>query len=385
MRTMMIVLSHIFSRQLCRETNSKRMKEVIHRSPSNVYLPPLPTDAAKILQKHNNETLAIFATYVKTFAAQHLFGEESCLPLSRITVGVAAATFDTPPCNVGLRSRSHEDSSNANATIGYPNAITFIPSLPVPHARSPFVALSGHGDNFTTISDLCSSTRAGIFLESAVIPHLELYQYESRAPLNAYLLDFFSHGAVKPLEEANGIRRSDVWFVLNDFSLVLATIVVSLANYLGLVDVKGEASADAVTDEGSLLMLNVMGSGDSAENEDDENLAVAAIPSPPSDPVYASSITSASNAASKRNATKGQKVADEWDQEIDDSSAAAGEIQERTIRDCNFDDGDGDGDEEVWDGSVADEDEEYHRLLKVYIAFRQLKTEFDAKFQAIWV
>src|SRR6266487_1189690 len=91
-------------------------------------------------------------------------------------------------------------------------ALAFLPTLPVPRARSVFVALSGHGDNFMTINYLCTSARSGIFLESAVIPHIEIYPDESRTLLNAYLLDFFMHGSVQPLGSANGIRRSDVWF-----------------------------------------------------------------------------------------------------------------------------------------------------------------------------
>lgn len=40
-------------------------------------------------------------------------------------------------------------------------------------------------------------------------------------------LDFFKHGDVFTIERANGIRRADIWFLLNDFSMVLATIITS--------------------------------------------------------------------------------------------------------------------------------------------------------------
>jgi len=91
-------------------------------------------------------------------------------------------------------------------------SLSFLPSLPTPHARSSFVALSGLGDNFTTIEDLCTSTRDGVFLESAVIPHLEISPDETGSRLNAYLLDFYMHESLEPLESANGIRKSDVSF-----------------------------------------------------------------------------------------------------------------------------------------------------------------------------
>lgn len=171
-----------------------------------MYLLPLPEDAADILRDHNKKTLDIFAAYVKTFAAQHINEEERHLPLTKTSIGI------TPPTTAnGEPANGHANGSarvNGNAK-GY-TKLDFLPSLPVPHARSPFVALSGLGDEFTTIEDLCSSTREGVFLESAVIPHLELHPEETKAPLNAYLYDFYMHGSVVPLEVANGIRKSDV-------------------------------------------------------------------------------------------------------------------------------------------------------------------------------
>ena len=42
--------------------------------------------------------------------------------------------------------------------------------------------------------------------------------------LNAYLLDFYTHGQATALSSANGIRRGDVWYALEDFVLSLKTI-----------------------------------------------------------------------------------------------------------------------------------------------------------------
>ena len=92
------------------------------------------------------------------------------------------------------------------------------------------IALSGHGDHFHSVSDLCDTVRSGVFLEKAVVPHLDMGE-ELAKPLNAYLYDFYQHGQVHALQEANRIRRSDVWFLWNGFSLVLATIVASLENF----------------------------------------------------------------------------------------------------------------------------------------------------------
>ena len=198
---MVLTLSHIFGRRVCREIDDEEEAERIKRSPSIVYLPAMPKAAVKILQSHNQQTLEIFTTYVKTFAAQHVKDEERYLPLTQTPFGLAPKNFKEGHINGNGKPKGED---------GKPAGVEFLPSLPAPHARSTFVALSGLGDEFTTIEDLCSSAREGVFLESAVIPHLEIHPNESKKPLNAYLLDFFMHGSIKPLEDANGIRKSDV-------------------------------------------------------------------------------------------------------------------------------------------------------------------------------
>ena len=91
------------------------------------------------------------------------------------------------------------------------------------------IALSGHGDHFHSVSDLCDTVRSEVFLEKAVVPHLDIGEElaKHQKPLNAYLYDFYQHGQVHALQEANRIRRSDVWFLWNGFSLVLAALVAS--------------------------------------------------------------------------------------------------------------------------------------------------------------
>ena len=83
----MLVLSHIFSRQQCKRVDGEFVEEVVKRSPSIVFLPPLPKQAENTLRAHNNETLAIFCTYLKTFADQHLKDPDDALPLSGIRIG----------------------------------------------------------------------------------------------------------------------------------------------------------------------------------------------------------------------------------------------------------------------------------------------------------
>ena len=152
LRTLMIVMAHLFVRRPCREADQEYIEKV-KRSSSIVFLPPLPSQAAQILREHNQDTLNVFTTYVKTFVEQHIQDNDCTLPLTGYMAGCS------------------------NTYAGLPKSTLTV--------RSAFVGLSGHGDTFESISDLCSTTRGGVFLEEAVIPHLDVYPDESKTPHNA--------------------------------------------------------------------------------------------------------------------------------------------------------------------------------------------------------
>jgi hypothetical protein len=135
--------------------------------------------------------------------------------------------------------------------------------------------------------------------------------------------------------------------------MVLATIATSLALYLGLgVDSDSE-------------MLDVMGSGDAAENDIDAEIAETSVPDPNS---TAAIIKNAAAAAQQVPiARKGKKVVDDWDAGEDKLTAEEDFLKSEDLK-----------------GTGATDDEEYEKLMNVYKAFRKLKTEFDAKFREIW-
>lgn len=156
LRRLMIVMAHIFGRRPCRQADQEYIDKVVKRSPSIVFLPPLPSSAAKVLRQHNQDTLQVFTTYVKSFVDQHMDNDDFKLPLTQATFGAKTPCTDLIPANLSETK-----------------------------VRSAFVALSGHGDTFDSISDLCSTVRGGVFLEEAVIPHLTIYPEEAKMPLNA--------------------------------------------------------------------------------------------------------------------------------------------------------------------------------------------------------
>lgn len=155
LRSLMVVMAHLFGRRPCRQSDQEYIDTIVKRSPSVVFLPPLPSQASQILRQHNQDTLQIFTAYVKSFVEQHIKSEDCTLPLTGMAFG-------------GNNTFEKHDATSSSTKV-----------------RSAFVALSGHGDKFESISDLCRTTRAGVFLEEAVIPHLDVYPDEVNTPLNA--------------------------------------------------------------------------------------------------------------------------------------------------------------------------------------------------------
>ncbi|KAL8907144.1 MAG: hypothetical protein Q9171_005986 [Xanthocarpia ochracea] len=176
------------------------------------------------------------------------------------------------------------------------------------------------------------------------------------------------HGDIEALETANGVRKSDVWFLLNDFSLVLATIQTSLANFMKIPEAGAAGGAD---------MQDLVGGGDEGNNRDDEAVMAerdSGYGSAASSVVDDGSATIASTTGSQSGAgkPKKKKVQDSWEVEADADAQAEEE-------------------EEAWDDGDSEEDEGPQTVaemekgfLKIYKAVSKLKKEFDEKFKAMF-
>ena len=324
LEAMMLVMAHLFSRIPCRQADEEYKAKVVKPSSSIVFLPPLPSKAVEILREHNQQTLDVFRTYVETFVEQHVTSTDNKLPLTGIEMG----------------------------TEGEPNSD--FQSLPATKTRSSFVALSGHGDNFDSISDLCQTTREGVFLEEAVIPYVGIHPDETKAPLNAWLLDFFKHGDIHTIERANGIRRSDIWFMLNDFSLVLATIVASL---MGFMKLKNMTDMDT---------LDITGQGDAFEEALDTSAAAAEEENDGQSSTSTGPVTSIPERP--KQITKKKVKTESWEDLADEEEAKA---EAELVSEANT--------------AAADEwNPEEEGLRKVLQAFTKLHAEFNIKFRAMW-
>ncbi|KAF0322393.1 DEAD/DEAH box helicase [Colletotrichum asianum] len=336
---LLTVLCHLFCRVPCfRYMNKEWLEKVVHRSPSVVILPKLPERAERLLTNHNRETLNIFLLYVRSYIKKHLRNvPDDVLPFTKRRV--------QPGCDF-----APHDMSAIN-----------IPILPATTIRSPFAALSGFADDFETIHELCETVRSGVFLEEESIPYIPITLAETNnVPFNAYILDFFKHGDMEALVRDNGIKRGDVWFHLKDFSLVLATIVTSLANFL---DKSGAEFDDA-------SMIDVMDVADiidgEADNVEDECFNDTRTSE------TSEAVGKAQKIRPKPKPKSEEEVPESW-MDSDDSDNDANESSDMN----------GSTDESSGDPPSRDEDDETG-LVKVYRAFRLLQQEFDEKFRKVW-
>ncbi|KAJ6489614.1 hypothetical protein C8R47DRAFT_1177216 [Mycena vitilis] len=211
-RDFILVMAHLFGRRyISRVYASEKNMAQAKKSPSMVVLPDLPKAVRDVFEYQDQKILETFTGYALACAAQLEVDSDDVLPLSKISY---------PRIDQHDPSIFRTELQKTAVHVG---------------ARSPFVANSGHTDRFSSVEELTRSARNGLHLNNNAIPSLKHLTATSEGGghvLNAYLLDFYLHGQVSALANANGIRRGDVWYLLQDFSLTLAVIQNSLKQLL---------------------------------------------------------------------------------------------------------------------------------------------------------
>lgn len=207
---LMHVLAFLFCRQYVSKTNfDKTIFAANNRTPSTVLLPNLDAEASGILREHNQEVLNIFTECAVMFAIQQAdtLHADNSLPLSERTLDTSLSSSSSSSLLQGL-NKSRVSS----------------------RSRSAFVATSGHGDVYTNVDELTRTVRGGVHLTKHVLPTIETFEAadQSGRYINAYLWDFYNHGQDKPIWEANGIPRGQVWYLFMEFSMVLDAIVTGI-------------------------------------------------------------------------------------------------------------------------------------------------------------
>lgn len=209
--------------------------------------------------------------------------------------------------------------------------------------RSPFAALSGFNDNFTSVNDLCSGVRGDVFLEESAIPYIPIWPHDTDTEFNAYLYDFFKHGSLKVLVRDNRIKQGDVWFHLKDFSLVPKTIVTSLK---GVMSVEEDYDPEDLDENDNFM--------------DESEVITNEAGAQKSDKIIEKTIKLPAKGKSK------VKVADSWDDESEDSEPESTE--------STSDNG---------PGTPQSSADRKGGLISVLKAFKMLEEEFGEKFYKI--
>ncbi|EJF61300.1 P-loop containing nucleoside triphosphate hydrolase protein [Dichomitus squalens LYAD-421 SS1] len=233
-RDLMLLLSHLFGRRYLPQAyaSPKFLQTIVRKSPSMVVLPPLSKDARRVLIEHENHIKRVFTGYALAYVSHHAeeHGRDLRLPFSGQTTCPLSSTAPSTPFTRKLR-----DTAVASVT------------------RSPFISASGHGDSFRTVKELSDTSRQGLHLNEYAIPSMRQFtavpgEDNEEFALNAYLLDFYTHGQTAALKAANGIRDGEMWYVLQDFSLTLKSIRTGLVQLLQKASDSASSEGDAVSE-----------------------------------------------------------------------------------------------------------------------------------------
>mmetsp|Transcript_20064 Transcript_20064/g.27638 ORF Transcript_20064/g.27638 Transcript_20064/m.27638 type:complete len:2046 (+) Transcript_20064:56-6193(+) len=164
----------------------------------SVVLPPLEGEFKDAVDSHNKIAMETFSNYVRFIAHKKPVTGSPLLPASREKI------FDAPP----PPSSVLEDLVICSAT------------------RSPFAALSGHGDDYELPDDLVNSVKSGYEVDSSLLPTMN-HEIGNRK-LNAFALDFFRTGRVEVLTRHSHVTRSRAYGLLKDFSISLLGLTIAL-------------------------------------------------------------------------------------------------------------------------------------------------------------
>jgi ERCC4-related helicase len=169
-------------------------------------LQPPSAAIASHMATYNEGVLNKFSSFVRRYAkCQGLDGETDLLPGSR--AGTAKPSKSPTAATAG--SVMADLAATSLATV----------------ARSPFVAVSGLGDNFTTVNDLTGSLQEGVYLDKSLVP---VVTESSKVNCNPYLTDYFRHSERAPLSRENGLRDAGLYDRLNKFCHAMKVVKVAL-------------------------------------------------------------------------------------------------------------------------------------------------------------
>jgi ATP-dependent RNA helicase DDX60 len=152
----------------------------------------------KIILDYNEKVMQSFIEYFTIYADNELLNDldSMTLPMSKI-------------CFFKKDSTLQMDSSLLN---------------PV-KIRSPFIAMSGSGDSFSSVEDVFENIRSDIYFEKSMIPIMN-----ADSNISGYALSFYTSGKANILVEKYQLQGKRIYDMLKDWVLFLKVIVRTLEN-----------------------------------------------------------------------------------------------------------------------------------------------------------
>jgi len=184
----------------------KRSRTLPDDAKSSVKLAPPNPEVAEHMSTYNKIVLEKFSSFVRRYAENEgTQGETDQLPGSKAEKAQPTRSAAVAP---------------EGSLVGDLKGMSINTA-----ARSPFVAISGHSDNFSTVDDLCGSLQDGVYLDRSLVP---VVTESANTPCNAYLSDYFRHAERAPLSQENGLRDASLYDKLNKFCHAMKVVKIAL-------------------------------------------------------------------------------------------------------------------------------------------------------------
>eukprot|EP01025_Chloroclados_australasicus_P032177 TRINITY_DN3258_c0_g3_i2.p1 TRINITY_DN3258_c0_g3~~TRINITY_DN3258_c0_g3_i2.p1 ORF type:complete len:362 (-),score=22.15 TRINITY_DN3258_c0_g3_i2:1113-2198(-) len=173
----------------------------------NIELDPLPDDVENIINQANRKTIQLFVDYLRSLVGSLRDPIPVRLPYSKV--------------QISQWQRKKQPASKVNVISNILNELKVL----VPYqVRSPFYALRGFGDGFTSVKELIEQMTVELQVDPGALP---LFQ-RLEIPLNSYAVDFYITNNYKKLIQENGLRDGDCWEALKDWMLLFVSLSHSI-------------------------------------------------------------------------------------------------------------------------------------------------------------
>jgi len=185
-------------------------------------LPPLPKAIQEEVKRYNSGVFGLFQELAWVVASTRKVAEaDLALPLSERAF------------------RPGWDPRGPPFLKGSEFEAKYIQSIVRFRARSPFSAISGIGDGFSSPADLASSVRNVMHLDVRALPLVgaPMLQEAGMEDTNSWVLDFMIHGKLKYLWEDNGISQTKAWKLVNDFKEAVKKVSLALKVFCPAEDI----------------------------------------------------------------------------------------------------------------------------------------------------